>query len=225
MKETLIATAREPSQAPIFNHASMAHNNHFFFKNLNPSSSPPSMPDALARDLAASFSSVESLRREMVLTASAMFGPGFVWLVKAAASDYRVLATYLAGSPYAAAHWRRQDADLNTAANSGAADGGGAGSAWLQNQARGAAGGFAGAGGFGGGLGAGAGFGALARKEVAPGAADVVPLLCVNTWEHVWLRDYGVAGKRAFLEAWWEKVDWEQVANAANIARPTLQFR
>lgn len=45
----------------------------------------------------------------------AMFGPGFVWLVKNAQStELRILTTYLAGSPYTAAHWRRQGLDMNT---------------------------------------------------------------------------------------------------------------
>jgi len=43
------------------------------------------------------------------------------------------------------------------------------------------------------------------------GGADVVPVLCVNTWEHAWMVDWGVAGKRKFLEAWWDRIDWEQV--------------
>jgi Fe-Mn family superoxide dismutase len=62
------------------------------------------------------------------------------------------------------------------------------------------------------------------RKDVAPGGIDVIPLLCVNTWEHVWLRDYGIGGKRAFLEAWWEVINWEEVANASSITRP-LSYR
>lgn len=43
------------------------------------------------------------------------------------------------------------------------------------------------------------------------GIADVIPVLCVNTWEHCYIHDYGVAGKRAYLASWWEHVDWEKV--------------
>ena len=46
------------------------------------------------------------------------------------------------------------------------------------------------------------------QKRVAPGGQDLDVLLGVCTWEHVWLRDWGVAGKRGFLEAWWERIDW-----------------
>ncbi|ROT36799.1 superoxide dismutase [Sodiomyces alkalinus F11] len=224
-KQILHATARDPDQAPIFNHASMAHNTHFFFKNLTPAPKP--MPSALAADLSHSFSSPETLRRELVLTASAMFGPGFVWLVKSPTASpgsgsssfssfssssasssasssgllggasepepsYRILTTYLAGTPYSGAHWRQQPQDMNTAGAHGSAAG------FIRSSQR--------------------------AQQVAarpPGALEVVPLLCLSTWEHVWLRDYGVGGKKAFAEAWWEVVDWEAVAEAASIrARP-----
>ncbi|KAF9880033.1 superoxide dismutase [Colletotrichum karsti] len=198
VKQILLATARDPDQAPVFNHASMAHNTHFFFKNLTPSPKP--MPELLANDLVRSFSSVETLRTEMVLTASAMFGPGFVWLVKNPANgQYRVLSTYLAGSPYPGAHWRLQSVDMNT------------------RGARGTASDF---------------LGRSASAQVTgakpPGALDVVPLLCLNTWEHTWLRDYGLGvgglgGKKAFAEAWWEVINWEAVLNAADIkTRPSF---
>ncbi|TDZ17724.1 37S ribosomal protein S26 [Colletotrichum sidae] len=192
--QILLATARDPDQAPVFNHASMLHNTHFFFKHLTPNPQP--MPEHLANDLVVSFSSLETLRREMVLTASTMFGPGFVWLVKAGHQDYRVLTTYLAGSPHPGAHWRLQSTDMNTVGLGGSANG------YFQRGA--------------------AALGPSGAKP--PGALDVVPLLCLNTWEHTWLRDYGigaggVGGKKAFAEAWWEVVDWNLVADLANIPK------
>ncbi|PHH84540.1 hypothetical protein CDD83_1788 [Cordyceps sp. RAO-2017] len=129
VKNILLATAREPEQAPLFNYASMAHNSHFFFSGLAPGGTP--MSDALRLELEASFSSVDTLRREFVLTADAMFGPGFIWLVKAGPAEYRLLPTYLAGSPYPGAHWRAQPSDMNTLGNHG--------SAWDQRRCRRAA--------------------------------------------------------------------------------------
>ena len=64
----------------------------------------------------------------------------------------------------------------------------------------------------------------LNRKEnkIAYGGADLDILLTVNTWEHVWLRDWGIGGKKAFLEEWWQAIDWDVVEanlqNAANVA-------
>ncbi|KZL66954.1 superoxide dismutase [Colletotrichum tofieldiae] len=197
VKQILLASAQDPSQAPIFNHASMAHNTHFFFKHITPDPKP--MPESLAAELSHSFSSIETLRREMILTASAMFGPGFVWLVKAGHQDYRVLTTYLAGSPYPGAHWRLQGTDMNTVGLGGSAN------HFFQRNAA-----------------------AQRPGQKPPGALEAVPLLCLNTWEHTWLRDYGlgvggVGGKKAFAEAWWEVIDWEAVKNTADIpTRPNF---
>lgn len=43
MKSLLIETARNPQQAAIFNHASMAWNNHFYFQSIVNSHSFPSL--------------------------------------------------------------------------------------------------------------------------------------------------------------------------------------
>ncbi len=55
-------------------------------------------------------------------------------------------------------------------------------------------------------------------KRAAPGGADLDVLLGVSTWEHVWLRDWGVGGKRQFLEAWWDRIDWGVVDELAGAA-------
>lgn len=198
-KTIALLTAREPNQAPIFNYASMAHNNHFFFQGISPTGTP--MPDALRKELEASFSSIETLRREFVITASAMFGPGFVWLVKAGPGDYRLLPTYLAGSPYPGAHWRAQRTDMNTVGKDGSAK------SFFRNQVGGA------------------------RKrdgDLAPGGIDLEPLLCLNTWEHAWLLDWGVGaggqgGKMAYAESWWNLIDWEKVAQRSGVLRPEFK--
>jgi superoxide dismutase len=98
---------RTPAQASLFNHASMACNNHMFFNCLSPQRTEPS--PSFAADLNESFSSYDTLRTEMIETADAMFGPGFVWIVKdQEAGKMKLLCTYLAGSPYPLAHLRSQ---------------------------------------------------------------------------------------------------------------------
>jgi Fe-Mn family superoxide dismutase len=196
IKSIIFKTAREPDRAALFNHASMAHNNHIFFKNLSPSPEP--MPDLVRQDLERSFSSIETLRREFVVTAMSMFGPGFVWLVKTA-NEHAILATYIAGSPYPYAHWRRQGADLNTLGARGtAAD-------TLVAYSRAAAG--------------------QRREELPPGGVNALPVLCLNTWEHVWLRDYGIGGKRAFVEEWWKKINWLGVEELSRTTLPATPAR
>jgi len=198
-KTIILMTAREPNQAPIFNWASMAHNNHFFFNGIAPEPTP--IPDVLRRELEASFSSMETLRREFVITASAMFGPGFIWLVRTG-TGYRLLPTYLAGSPYPGAHWRTQSVDMNTLGSDGSAR------AAFRNQA----------------------YGANQRRssDLPPGGIELEPLLCLNTWEHAWLLDWGVGkggagGKAAYAESWWEMIDWDRVATKSGVLRPDFK--
>lgn len=215
IKPIILATAREPQHAAIFNYASMAHNNHFFFDRL--SKDTVEMPEDLEYHIKQSFGSVETLRREMVYTADAMFGPGFVWLVRVAHpglnASFKVLTTYLAGTPYSGAHWRRQDLDTNTDIGANSELGLENGRKFLDNSALG-----------------------YARKNpqqkkdsgLAPGGIDVHPVLCLNTWEHAWIRDYGIGvggmgGKLDYAEAWWYRIDWQKVAKSAKLSRRPLQ--
>ncbi|GAP85945.1 putative superoxide dismutase protein [Rosellinia necatrix] len=232
--------ARDPTKAAIFNFASMAHNNHFFFNQLvnlqtlyeqkagesqarasgaaaqqdggvlasattaeapEPQvmldASENRIPPKLKQELERHFSSIETLRREFLSTGMGMFGPGFVWLVKNGnTQELRILTTYLAGSPYTAAHWRRQSVDWSTSS----ADKGTVGSFFDRTEA-------------------GAGNGGGIFNSQAPGGTDVIPLLCLNTWEHVWLMDYGIAGKGQYIMQWWETIDWDKVQNLAFASR------
>jgi superoxide dismutase len=144
----------------------MAFNNHFFFRGINADANIQSTPSTdLENQIRDDFSSLETLRETFLETAEAMFGPGFVWLVQTndtQVGSLRILPTYIAGSPLSAAHYRRQSHDLNTHN----AD---------TYQALNSVGTF----------------GSAAKQSTQPkrplGGVDVVPLLCVNTWEHVWL--------------------------------------
>lgn len=196
-KSLVIEFARDPTKAYAFNVASMAFNNHFFFRGLNTNPHVQSRPSTdLQVQINKDFSSMDTLRETFLATAEAMFGPGFVWLVQTdntAFGSLRILPTYLAGSPLSGAHYRRQSHDLNTH---------NADSYQALNT-----------------VGA---FGAAAKQNQGPkkplGGVDVVPLLCVNTWEHVWLQDYGVRGKREFLERWWNQINWDTVAQFATLS-------
>lgn len=128
-----------------------------------------------------------------------MFGPGFVWLGKNLEKEglLQIFCTYNAGSPYPAAHARRQPVDMAT---------------HDPNAARGNT--------YAGSMGA----HAQGHQDLAPGALKVHPILCVNTWEHVWMMDYGVAGKAEFLERWWDRINWDVVYDnyqAVGSATPT----
>ncbi|KAM3414468.1 hypothetical protein BST61_g9632 [Cercospora zeina] len=215
-KELALIFARDPLNASLFNYASMAYNNHYFFCSLSTLPLPLHKAPQLSESLVKTFGSIETLRETMIETAASMFGPGFVWLVWARNIDsssvsrgstfaarngsWRILTTYNAGTPFPEAGYRQQGLDMaNNTLDSYQAH--------LQEQAT-IPGNTAGA------------FGphSLAGKEEAkmpPGGTSVVPILCVNTWEHVWLYDFGVPGKRQYLHDWWNAVDWGIVQERA----------
>ncbi|KAL4796146.1 manganese and iron superoxide dismutase [Aspergillus venezuelensis] len=191
--DLLVKYSRRPEMASLFNHASMAHNNHFFFSCLSPSKTE--IPEKLESKIIETCSSVESLKLDFLATANAMFGPGFVWLAKNLDREglIHIICTYNAGSPYPAAFARRQSVDMATHAP------GSTGTEQLGNQ-------FAGA----------MGSHSANQRTMAPGAVNIHPILCVNTWEHVWMMDYGIAGKAQYLEQWWDRIDWNVVAENYN---------
>lgn len=189
-----------------------------FFLTLYQTPRPP--PDTFLRAVESKFSSWESLKANMIGNAEAMFGPGYVWLVAQKdttspgpmsqlagmvagkpqpSPDLALLNTYLAGSPHARAHWRKQDRDMNTEDNDTRP--GTTGAQWARDREF-ATKSF---------KSPTYGMGANNKLIFNPGAADVEPLLCVSTWEHVWVPQYGIRGKREYLERWWNTVDWVTV--------------
>ena len=151
-----------------------------------------------------------------------MFGPGFVWLV--ALKDpgdknlhkLAILNTYIAGSPYPAAHSRQQGVDMNTV-NTGVIGGESAGQ-YAQRIGHN----HNSYGMHSGNKGLNAGFmGNRAARQVllGPGSQELEPIMCVNTWEHVWMIDRGVGGKTDFLNAFWNLIDWNVVSSRWSQAR------
>jgi superoxide dismutase, Fe-Mn family len=122
-----------------------------------------------------------------------MFGPGFVWLAKNHDREglLHIFCTYNAGSPYPSAHARRQSIDMNTHDRRPSVD------TNTITYARDSTPILHGR--------------QTTVSSAAPGSIHVNPILCVNTWEHVWMMDYGIAGKAEFLERWWNHIDWEIV--------------
>ena len=161
------------------------------------------MSSSMSKELASDFSSIDTLRSEFLATADAMFGPGFVWLVKLTEQNrFHLLTTYLAGTPYPGAHYRMQPVDM--ASQNAQSVGGLSGADYArQNNVQNTVGSF--------------GPRSRAAVKMAPGGVQLTPVLCVNTWEHVWLRDWGIGGKRKFLEAWWERIDWAVVSSNADV--------
>ncbi|KAJ4504744.1 hypothetical protein HRR83_003125 [Exophiala dermatitidis] len=202
--------AHKPERAALYNHAAMANHTHFFWESLTDAEDPVERRPGLntMRSIEMDFESVDHLRSEFLEVADAMFGNGFVWLMKPPTpGGLTILATYNAGSPYSEAAPRRDNRDMATydgrqlAAQLSGRGGLGAGSLEERTLGR------------GGGLGVAGSFGdfSSARANLYSGALNAQPILCVNVWQHQYIPDYGVLGKRAYLTAWWDHIDWQMV--------------
>ncbi|EWC44621.1 hypothetical protein DRE_06610 [Drechslerella stenobrocha 248] len=190
-QDLAIMTSRNSDQAAIFNHASMMHNNHFFFQTLT--ATPIAPGTTLLTTINDAFGRFDVLRETMISTALACFSNAFVWLVIDNENRKpRILTTYNSGTPYGAAH-RRQSVDTNTATPVPAGD------SYQERLAR----------------------ASMVPASVDPNASSeatssgttyavnlFTPLLCVNVWQHAYLFDYGFDGKERYLENWWKCVDW-----------------
>ncbi|CAI6341642.1 unnamed protein product [Periconia digitata] len=202
VKSLAVNYARDPTKAYQFNLASMAFNNHFFFSGINATPGVDSIPSQdLVKEIKKHFSnSMDTFKDDFIGTAEAMFGPGFVWLVQTKSSEgakMKILTTYLAGSPLSGAHYRKQSHDLNTENADSYLGLNPAGTFGQYSSAQ-----------------------KSDKKPASPlGGVDVTPILCVNTWEHVWLHDYGVRGKVDYLENWWNKIDWNKALQFTNVTR------
>ncbi|KAK6614476.1 superoxide dismutase [Botrytis cinerea] len=108
-----------------------------------------------------------------------------------------------AGSPFPGAHHRRQPKDMNTESES-VTD-------YYRQKLAAPPVNTVGA------------HGHLSKERKPPGGIEATPILCVNTWEHVWIADYGmgtddVGGKKVYVENWWNVIDWNVVADLAALS-------
>lgn len=207
IRNLVLKFARDPMSASVFNHASMAFNNHFFFQSFSTDLQPLDKYGLLEASLAQTFGSIDTLKTTFLDTAAAMFAPGFVWLVwcqglpsplsnstrtggtSGTGGSWRILTTYAAGTPFPEAGYRAQGIDANNSSPE----------SYNNYQATNSVG-------F---------FGAMSKggkesAKIPPGGTSVVPVLCVSTWEHSYIYNYGY-DKRTYLDRWWNAIDWYRV--------------
>ncbi|KAK5952573.1 hypothetical protein OHC33_006165 [Knufia fluminis] len=201
--------SRQPQYAYLYNISAMACFNHLWWEGI--SDVKKSVPENLRKDIEESFHSMDSLRNEMLESADAMFGNGFVWLMKESVgqagvgmhSNLRILCTYNAGSPYAEAWKMKQDKESSTGLNVQERNN------IQMNRPQNTVGSF----------------GRYSQQgkdgSISSNSLQAIPLLCLNTWQHMWIPDYGILGKRSYLGAWWDRIDWDVVYQRYNHASRT----
>jgi len=211
--------AHVAQKAALYNHAAMAIHTQYFFEGLAhaPATAIPRSPGINTKKaIEKHFDSVDQLRTEFLDIADSVFGNGFVWLMLTRdAGGLSVLATYNAGSPWPGAAPRRDNRDMATIDARQLAE-------ELQDPRK-HAGYYSGdlsshmAGSFGN-------FSAN-RARFYEDHLDAEPLLCVNLWQHQWLPDYGQFGRREYLTAWWDSIDWAEVEHRYSLGAPVNATR
>ncbi|KAG5517846.1 hypothetical protein PMAC_000300 [Pneumocystis sp. 'macacae'] len=98
-------SAYNASHSYIYNHASQAFNNHFFFLGLKTIKEQVELRSDFLEHIISSFGDFLSFKELFIHTALAMFGSGWIWLVHDLAEQkLRIFPTFNAGQPY---HERR----------------------------------------------------------------------------------------------------------------------
>ena len=179
----------DPRQADLYNHASMAQNQWHVFNTLSPE--PTVMPKELKGEVEEAFGSVETLRTELYETANAMFGPGYVWLMRRHGinADLSILCTYGSQSPWPMPPPRSSPVPRGLPANE----------MERLRQPVNRPGTFS---------------TGEAVDQNDPNnpfkLGQVSPILGVSLWQHVYVRDY-LFDKSEYLRKWWKAVNWHEV--------------
>ena len=97
LEAVIRATAGKADKAKIFNNAAQIWNHTFYWHSLNPKGGGAPATELQSR-IAASFGSVQSLKKELASAATTQFGSGWAWLV-AAADKLSVVKTSNAENP------------------------------------------------------------------------------------------------------------------------------
>lgn len=211
VKDLALRLAHNPAATSTFNHASMAHNNHFFFQQFSPHPRKLDQYPDLHSSLIDKFGTMDTLRTTFIDTAAAMFGGGFVWLVWARdpepltgirEGEWKIMCTYNAGTPYPEAGFMQQSMDMNTNDQISFTQ-------YKQSNV-----------GY---------FGphsshAKEKAKLPPGGTTVMPILCVSTWEHTYIYDFGLLGKMTYLDRFWDAIDWQIINNRAPKEISTAQY-
>ncbi|CAG8679559.1 15415_t:CDS:2, partial [Cetraspora pellucida] len=200
--EIITKTAQEPSKALIFNYASQAWNNDFFLQGLTPKGET-SLETFFHERIKQTFGSISDFKTH-IWHWDYLVPDGHGKLVETEFKQFRVVNTYNAGTTLDIT--RLQEKDPNNHPTSFLSSPFLTTSSEMSSQ-------FA--------------QNASSSKPVPPPSialnlvdppphkSKFTPLLCLNVWEHAYLKDFGIHGKDTYIDRFWECVDWTVVHNRA----------
>ncbi|KAL1916048.1 mitochondrial 37S ribosomal protein mS42 [Calcarisporiella thermophila] len=186
VQELVQKCSHQPSLAHIFNVASQIWNNDFFLRSLTPE--PKELRPELQARIIEDFKSIELFKQTFTHHALSLFGSGWTWLVEDEHGHLRIMNTYNAGTPDrprpapTPSKASRETKSSNAESNDTLSPFISSFNSILQDTP-----------------------GYLRDQEYR------TPLLALSLWEHAYFTDYGVRGRQAYVERFWDVVDWERV--------------
>ncbi|CDR44304.1 CYFA0S14e01838g1_1 [Cyberlindnera fabianii] len=170
--------AKDQTKQKVFNAASQAHNNHFFFQQLvSPENNTTRPSRQLEERIEARFGSLDGLKKELVAQSEKIIGQGWLFVVEDYTKQLDILALNNSGTPY---HFAGNHAlDLNGPISEGD-----------YNELT------------------------AMQKDLAEGGQDyTLPLLAVSLWDQSYLVDYGVSGRKQYIEKVFDATNWDVVSS------------
>jgi Fe-Mn family superoxide dismutase len=168
-------TSKDQTQQRIFNVASQAHNNHFFFQQLGESGNHTRPSRTLEARINEQFGSLEGLKALFVDASDSLVGQGWVFLVESADKKLDLLVLNNSGTPYA--FNANQSLDLNGPIDKDDYEA-------LEAM----------------------------KQDLRDGVQDyTLPLIGISLWDQSYLVDYGIDGKKQYVEKVFECLNWDVI--------------
>ncbi|CAH1758578.1 14114_t:CDS:2 [Entrophospora sp. SA101] len=188
----IMRTAQIPSHALLFNYASQSWNLDFFLQSLksndneNKKNYDNNINKILNMKIADEFRSFDLFKEHFTNMALAIFGSGWTWLVKTEYDTLCVVNTYNAEDPnnHPSRFNKKSDKDdINQKQDT----------LTPSNQPLPPP--------------------LIKLSMELPHNSRLTPLLCLNVWEHAYVKQYGILNKSLYIENFWKCINWEVINN------------
>ncbi|CAG8712896.1 3389_t:CDS:2, partial [Funneliformis caledonium] len=189
--EIIDKTAQVSEHALIFNHASQAWNNDFFLQTLAAKEADKDINGTdLYEKIKEEFESIENFKEHFKNMALGIFGSGWTWLVETENDVLRVVNTYNAGTTLDVTRTQEKDPNNHPTPSSPFLSSSKTNVGGINKPSP-------------------PPFIKLALRP--PHKSRFTPLLCLNMWEHAYIKDFGIQGKENYIDSFWGCINWEVV--------------
>ncbi|KAI5967811.1 uncharacterized protein KGF55_000082 [Candida pseudojiufengensis] len=188
--EILLNTAKQTTQQHTFHYASMSHMNHFFFQQLidkpTEDSTTKTKPSRFLMEKLMNIDILDlnQLRNKILTMAENSNGQGWIYLIEDKNKNLSFLQSFNDGIPFY--FGKRQQFDLNGGIDELTFNG----LNKLEKRAQKKAG-----------------------QQLKDNDDDekYLPILAINYWDYMYIKDYGITGKSEYLNNLWDNLNWDVI--------------